>query len=220
MASVTRSLLSHSSRHPPRIRARQTLPQCTKQWHRPLSTTSPLHKESKASKVDNSDKPELVSTENGILTTAEPAAQDAEISQMMIREARSKPKKNWPARPTSEQRKAAELAKFEEDLAGLNPKVWQEEARKGKHGIPYGQHMKLEKDEDFEIQKPKGRPGFWAEGEEDLGPDEDYYGDDITSHGHGELEQHRELRHYARLIAWELPLLHREQASAGGHMLY
>jgi small subunit ribosomal protein S35 len=42
-----------------------------------------------------------------------------------------------------------------------------------------------------------------------MGPDEDYYGDDLTSLGHGELEKHRELREYARLIAWELPLLNR-----------
>ncbi|TAQ90163.1 hypothetical protein B7494_g1459 [Chlorociboria aeruginascens] len=32
-------------------------------------------------------------------------------------------------------------------------------------------------------------------------------GDDLTSIGHGELEAHRELRHYARLAAWEMPLL-------------
>jgi small subunit ribosomal protein S35 len=31
--------------------------------------------------------------------------------------------------------------------------------------------------------------------------------DDITSLAHGELEQHREMRHYARLAAWEMPLL-------------
>ncbi|KAK0109060.1 37S ribosomal protein S24, mitochondrial [Cadophora gregata f. sp. sojae] len=31
--------------------------------------------------------------------------------------------------------------------------------------------------------------------------------DDINSLAHGELEQHRELRHYARLVAWEMPLL-------------
>ncbi|PVI05091.1 hypothetical protein DM02DRAFT_555168 [Periconia macrospinosa] len=51
------------------------------------------------------------------------------------------------------------------------------------------------------------KEGFWAEGEKSLGQDEDYYGDDITSDGHGQLEHHRELREYARLIAWELPLL-------------
>lgn len=32
--------------------------------------------------------------------------------------------------------------------------------------------------------------------------------DDLTSLGHGELELHRELRHYARLAAWEMPLLY------------
>ncbi|KAL2071582.1 hypothetical protein VTL71DRAFT_12817 [Oculimacula yallundae] len=31
--------------------------------------------------------------------------------------------------------------------------------------------------------------------------------DDLNSLAHGELEQHREMRHYARLIAWEMPLL-------------
>lgn len=31
--------------------------------------------------------------------------------------------------------------------------------------------------------------------------------DDISSLAHGELEQHREWRHYARLAAWEMPLL-------------
>ena len=34
--------------------------------------------------------------------------------------------------------------------------------------------------------------------------------DDISSLAHGELEHHRELRHYARLAAWEMPLLYSE----------
>lgn len=34
--------------------------------------------------------------------------------------------------------------------------------------------------------------------------------DDINALGHGELEQHREARHYARLAAWELPMLSSE----------
>lgn len=49
-----------------------------------------------------------------------------------------------------------------------------------------------------------------AMGEEDaenIGPDPEYEGDDVTSLGHGELEQHREMREYARLCVWELPLL-------------
>ena len=34
--------------------------------------------------------------------------------------------------------------------------------------------------------------------------------DDMPSLAHGELEQHREMRHYARLAAWEMPLLSRK----------
>ena len=54
------------------------------------------------------------------------------------------------------------------------------------------------------------KPGFFAMGEleeQDSGEDEEFEGDDITSLGHGELEQHREMRHYARIAAWEMPLL-------------
>ena len=43
--------------------------------------------------------------------------------------------------------------------------------------------------------------------EQDSGEDEEFEADDITSLGHGELEQHREMRHYARIAAWEMPLL-------------
>ena len=54
------------------------------------------------------------------------------------------------------------------------------------------------------------KPGLFAMGEEeeqDSGEDPKFEGDDIPSLGHGELEQHREMRHYARLAAWEMPLL-------------
>jgi len=57
---------------------------------------------------------------------------------------------------------------------------------------------------------PKIRPGFMAMGEEDeqgTGEDDEFEDDDITSLGHGELEQHREMREYARIAAWEMPLL-------------
>ena len=60
--------------------------------------------------------------------------------------------------------------------------------------------------------RPENTRGFLAELEEDdqddIGDDPEFRGDDITSEAHGELEQHRELREYARLIVWELPLLH------------
>ena len=54
------------------------------------------------------------------------------------------------------------------------------------------------------------QPGFFAMGEDDeqgTGEDGDFNGDDISSLAHGELEQHREIREYARIAAWEMPLL-------------
>jgi small subunit ribosomal protein S35 len=55
----------------------------------------------------------------------------------------------------------------------------------------------------------KNDQGFFQMGEkEDIGPDEDdFQGDDISSLGHAELEQTREIREYARLAGWEMPLL-------------
>ena len=60
------------------------------------------------------------------------------------------------------------------------------------------------------IEIPRIKPGFFAMGEteeQDSGEDEEFEGDDLSSLGHAELEQHREMRHYARIMAWEMPLL-------------
>lgn len=60
------------------------------------------------------------------------------------------------------------------------------------------------------VNIPRIKPGLMAMGEleeQDSGEDEEFEGDDITSLGHGELEQHREMREYARIAAWEMPLL-------------
>lgn len=59
------------------------------------------------------------------------------------------------------------------------------------------------------------RPGFWAEDEDDeFGQveDDDDNPDDsgITSVAHSELDLHREVREYTRVIAWDMPLLQRE----------
>ena len=54
------------------------------------------------------------------------------------------------------------------------------------------------------------KPGLMAMGEaneQESGEDELFEGDDMSSLAHGELEQHRELRTYARIAAWEMPLL-------------
>ena len=61
-----------------------------------------------------------------------------------------------------------------------------------------------------EMVLPTQKPGLFNYGEEEVfesGEDEEYQGDDINSLGHAELEQHRELREYARIAAYEMPLL-------------
>ena len=60
--------------------------------------------------------------------------------------------------------------------------------------------------------------GFLSDDEEDpagIGPDEVYKGDDMTPLGHGELDQHREVREYARIAAWDMPLLSSESPPCG-----
>ena len=71
----------------------------------------------------------------------------------------------------------------------------------------------LEEVDMVDIEEPddkrKSKNGLMSLGEEEDGveDDEQFEGDDITSLAHGELEQHRELREYARIAAWEMPLL-------------
>lgn len=79
-------------------------------------------------------------------------------------------------------------------------------------------------DMDFPAPSPERMPrndGFFQMGEkEDIGPDEDdFQGDDISSLGHGELEQTREIREYARLAGWEMPLLSSESYSSSSSSL-
>jgi len=59
-------------------------------------------------------------------------------------------------------------------------------------------------------QRKKLKQTFMNMGETEPWEDEhsmDDDDDDMSSLAHGELEQHREMRHYARLAAWEMPLL-------------
>jgi small subunit ribosomal protein S35 len=118
---------------------------------------------------------------------------------------------------------ARQLARLVSDLKALDPSDVQDAQRKGQRGIPFATDWDFTRDEHFDKPEPDRRrisAGFWAEGEESMGVDEDFYGDDITSHGHGELEKHRELRSYNRLVAWEMPLLHRTHYNLIAWMLY
>ncbi|KAI9709219.1 MAG: hypothetical protein M1812_007742 [Candelaria pacifica] len=59
------------------------------------------------------------------------------------------------------------------------------------------------------LRRPK-RNSYMAMGEMDeigTGDDDEFEEDDMSSPAHGQLEQHREIREYARVTAWEMPLL-------------
>ena len=61
-------------------------------------------------------------------------------------------------------------------------------------------------------RKKKLKNTFLNMGEEDPFETDDFEAEsdtfqDMTTLAHGELEHHREMRHYARLAAWEMPLL-------------
>lgn len=63
-----------------------------------------------------------------------------------------------------------------------------------------------------EYLQPKPKQGLLSMGETHpdlMMEDPEDEGDDITSTAHGELEQHREIREYTRIAAWEMPLLSR-----------
>ena len=59
-------------------------------------------------------------------------------------------------------------------------------------------------------REPRWPEGFFAldEEREDPGEDPEFENDDITSTAHGELEEHREMREFARVMAWDMPLLY------------
>jgi len=63
----------------------------------------------------------------------------------------------------------------------------------------------------FEDVKVSDR-GFWANEEDDEfaqteDGDDVFHDDEMTSMAHAELELHREVREYARIAAWDMPLL-------------
>jgi len=93
----------------------------------------------------------------------------------------------------------------DEDLADEDEAV-QEELEDSKYAArqqPYVLPLRRKRLKDTFMNM--GDPEPW---EEEGMMDDDH--DDMPSLAHGELEQHREMRHYARLAAWEMPLLSRK----------
>ncbi|KAL9126281.1 MAG: hypothetical protein Q9217_004654, partial [Psora testacea] len=117
-----------------------------------------------------------------------------------------------------------EEGRIYESLPPSQQAEWREEARQVHEYMsqPHivseltGEVSKLANEYIDEIPKidttpPRIKPGLMAMGEDDeqaSGEDPEFEGDDITSLAHGELEQHREMREYARIAVWEMPLLH------------
>lgn len=71
----------------------------------------------------------------------------------------------------------------------------------------------IERAEDIRFEDSKmAQRGFWAEDEDDEfalveDGDEEVNDDEITSMAHAEMEFHREMRQYARIAAWDMPML-------------
>ncbi|ORX91670.1 mitochondrial ribosomal subunit protein-domain-containing protein [Clohesyomyces aquaticus] len=179
MASISRRILFHSTRSSHCVRPRCPNPKHNIQWQqRPLS-----------------------STRRRFADDEERTPRSAPVSEHPQHIPR-------PANLTEDQERRLQIETLIRDLEREAPDVQKQAQARGDYGAPWQDNFKMTKDEDFETISETGRKdGFWAEGEPTMGPDEDFYGDDLTSHGHGELQQHRELRHYARMAAWELPLL-------------
>jgi small subunit ribosomal protein S35 len=189
MASLPRRLLLQSRQCPSRIRCRAS----PKHTARSISTT-----------------PRRLANEDSRTGSSTPAA--ATPPRQKTTAASREAESNASEELTDDEIAAAQLEQLVSDLKAFDPSVASEAMRKGRSGIPFATDANLETDDDFHIpedDKRKVAAGFWAEGEESMGQDEDYYGDDLTSHGHGELQQHRQLREYNRLAAWEMPLLNR-----------
>jgi hypothetical protein len=58
-------------------------------------------------------------------------------------------------------------------------------------------------------------PGFFNYEDPDAGEDGEFNQDDLPAKGHQELDLHREIREYARLAIWDLPLLSSELIDRG-----
>ncbi|KAJ6126792.1 hypothetical protein N7523_002404 [Penicillium sp. IBT 18751x] len=71
----------------------------------------------------------------------------------------------------------------------------------------------IDKEEDLRFEDIRGKQrGFWAEDDPDEfaqveDGDEEINDDEITAMAHAELELHREVREYARIAAWDMPML-------------
>lgn len=106
---------------------------------------------------------------------------------------------------------ASERRKMERVASELSDAFDNKTSRISRELTEYVNQMADEVNEEFPEppqERERRMDGFFNMGEkEDIGPDEEFGEDDVSSIAHGELEQQREMREYARLAGWEMPLL-------------
>lgn len=113
----------------------------------------------------------------------------------------------------SPQQQARQQTEFDQKLEEWSQKFDAERAMQEADALT----EKMDRDEErnnplaFPDTKPTN-PGFWALDEDDEfgqveDDDDEFKNDDMTSVAHAHLELHREMRHYARIAAWDMPFL-------------
>lgn len=79
----------------------------------------------------------------------------------------------------------------------------------------------IDKQTDIRFEDVRVTRGFWAEDDGDEfaqveDGDEEINDDEITSFAHAEMELHREFREYARITAWDMPMLSSKSVACMG----
>lgn len=115
---------------------------------------------------------------------------------------------------------AADRAKFQGAMAALvdpeNPEYKQDKEEAVRALDKQTEGMLKEFNDEFRDNNKLVRPratDFFSMSEEDIEgieQDPEVKQDDISSLGHGHLDHMREMRHYQRLAAWEMPMLQSE----------
>lgn len=81
---------------------------------------------------------------------------------------------------------------------------------RGNHQLASEDRALFEELSDVDIGEKPDTKSFWFDEEDpetNTNEHDEFKEDDITSMAHGKLDEVREMRHYARLAAWEMPLL-------------
>jgi small subunit ribosomal protein S35 len=119
-----------------------------------------------------------------------------------------------------ERERVAPTPKLDDETIPQDSEFWQEAREGAIEGIKEAGFGHMMPDETTARQK-KLKNTFLNMGDPEPFEDEDFEVEadtfeDMGSLAHGELEHHREMRHYARLAAWEMPLLSSMFAAGSG----